>query len=174
MRTIIFKALAYCQLMLLAASCHNQNSTYNILDYGAKGDGKTMNTKAINNAVEKCNSKGGGTVLIPSGKFVTGTVVLLSNVNLQLEPGAVLLGSIDTTDYLIMNDALFNEGYNRYGMIYAVDATNVSITGSGEINGNGTFFMYGLDKPKMSESENDYDRKFIRQGYEFMKPGNIF
>ena len=172
MRTNLFITLVYCQLIMLAISCHNQSSTYNILDYGAKGDGKTMNTKAINNAVKKCNSKGGGTVLIPSGKFVTGTVVLLSNVNLQLEPGAVLLGSIDTTDYLIMNDALFNEGYNRYGMIYAVDATNISITGSGEINGNGTFFMNGLDKPKMSE--NDYDRKFTRQGEEFMKPGTIF
>jgi polygalacturonase len=171
MRTTIFRTLVFFQLIRLLASCDNQRSTYNIFDYGAKGDGKTMNTKAINKAIEKCNSKGGGTVLIPSGTFVTGTIVLLSNVNLHLEPGAILTGSSDTSDYLKMKTTLFNEGYNRFGMICAVDAINISITGSGEINGNGTHFMNGQDKPQMG---NDYDRKFIRQGEEFMKLGSGF
>jgi polygalacturonase len=98
--------------------------------------------------------------------------VLLSNVNFHLEPGAILIGSRDTSDYLKMKSMLFEEGYNRFGMICAVNAMNISITGSGEINGNGTYFMNGLDKPHMGG--NDYDRKFIRQGEEFMKPGTIF
>lgn len=172
MRIIIFKTIVYCQLLLLVTSCHNQNSAYSILDFGAKGDGKTMNTKAINKAVEKCNSKGGGTVVIPPGTFVSGSIVLLSNVNLHLDPGAILIGSKDTSDYLLMDNTLFSEGYNRYGMIHATDAINISITGSGEINGNGISFMNGLDKPHMGG--NDFDRKFIRQGEEFMKPGSIF
>lgn len=161
-----------CLISLSINACRYQTGTYNILNYGAKGDGKTLNTKAINLAVEKCNSKGGGIVLIPHGTFVTGTVVLLSNVNLHLEPGAILSGSKDTSDYLKMQITLFSEGYSRYGMIYAGDASGVSITGSGEIQGNGTYFMNGLDKPHMGG--NDFDRRFIRQGEEFMKRGTTF
>jgi polygalacturonase len=70
--------------LCLAITCNNMTSTYSILDYGARGDGKTLNTKAINKAIEKCNAKGGGTVLIPPGIFVTGTIKILSNVNLHL------------------------------------------------------------------------------------------
>lgn len=162
----------FCIITLSVMSCRNNTVHYNILDYGAKGDGKTINTEAINKAVKKCNSTGGGTVLIPSGTFITGTVVLLSNVNLHLEPGAILIGSKDTLDYLKMKSTLFDEGYSRFGMICAKEAVNISITGSGEINGNGTHFMNGIDKPHMGG--NDFDRKFIRQGKEFMKPGTIF
>ncbi len=154
---------------LAVISCTNKMSSYNIADFGARGDGKTMNTGAINKAVETCSKNGGGMVLIPPGKFVTGTVVLLSNVEFHLQPGAVLMGSNDTSDYLKMGSTLFEEGYNRFGMICAVDVKNVSITGSGEINGNGTHFMNGPDKPKYGES--DFRRKFTRQGEEFMKPG---
>jgi polygalacturonase len=167
MRTTLIKTIMHLQLLILFAACNNQNSVYNILEFGAKNDGKTINTKAINKAVETCNLKGGGTVLIPAGIFVTGTVVLLSNVNLHLEPGGVLSGSKDTSDYLKMNSTLFNEGYNRFGMFCALDAVNIPITGSGEINGNGTVFMNGLDKPHMGGG--DFDRRFIRQGEEFMK-----
>jgi hypothetical protein len=163
--------ILFCLIAFYSTACRFQTISYNILDYGAKGDGKTINTKAINRAVEKCNIMGGGTVLIPPGKFVTGTIVLLSNVNFHLEPGAILLGSKDTSDYLKMSSTLFNEGYNRFGMICAVNAINISITGSGEINGNGTSFMNGLDKPHMG---SDFDRKFTRQGEEFMKPGTVF
>jgi polygalacturonase len=172
MRVTILKTIICLLLIWAGISCSNQTSSYNILDFGARGDGKTMNTKAINKAVEICNKKGGGTVLIPPGTFVTGTVVLLSNVNFNLEPGAILIGSRDTSDYLKMESTLFEEGYNRFGMICAVDAKNISITGSGEINGNGTSFMNGLDKPHMGG--HDYDRKFIRQGEQFMKPGTVF
>jgi polygalacturonase len=168
----MLKTLVICLITGMAISCTRQDGMYNILDFGAKGDGKSINTLAINKAVEACNKKGGGTVVVPPGNFVSGTVVLLSNVNFHLDPGAVLAGSKDTSDYLKMKAALFEEGYNRFGMICAVDAKNISITGSGEINGNGTAFMNGLDKPHMGG--HDYDRKFIRQGEEFMKPGTIF
>jgi polygalacturonase len=171
MKNPVFKTISICLLTVMTISCSRQDGMFNIRDFGAKGDGKTMNTTAINKAVESCNNKGGGTVVVPPGNFVTGTVVLRSNVNFHLEPGAVLTGSRDTSDYLKMESTLFEEGYNRFGMICAVDAKNIAITGTGEINGNGTSFMNGLDKPHMGG--HDYDRKFIRQGDDFMKPGTI-
>jgi polygalacturonase len=163
--------LLFVVLFSLVSNQELQAKEYNILDFGAIGNNLTINTQSINKTIEVCNKNGGGTVRIPSGTFVSGTVVLLSNVNLQLEAGARLVGSKDTSDYLLLKDALFNEGYNRYGLIYSVDATNISISGEGEINGNGTFFMNGLDKPHMG---HDFDRKYVRQGEEFMKPGTIF
>ena len=72
---------------------------YNILDHGAKADGKTVNTAAINQAIEACNKAGGGTVFVPAGEFRTGTVILLSNVTLHLDAGAILKGSDDLKDY---------------------------------------------------------------------------
>ncbi len=167
------KLLIILSLILSCLASHQklQAKEYHILDFGAKADNVTINTKAINSAIVKCNEEGGGTVIIPSGTFISGTVILLSNVNLQLEAGAKLVGSKDTSDYLPLKNVLFNEGYNRYGLICASEASNISISGNGEINGNGTFFMNRLDKPHMG---HDFDRKYIRQGNEFMKPGTIF
>src|SRR5688572_24047797 len=59
-------------------------SIYNIRDFGAKGDGKTLDTIAIQKAIDACNKDQGGTVLVPAGKFVCGTIELKSNVTLQL------------------------------------------------------------------------------------------
>jgi polygalacturonase len=168
-----YKALIYSYLAIMPGlfGCHQPSTTYNILSFGARGDGKTINTQAINQAIIRCNRNGGGTVLIPPGNFVSGTIVLLSDVDLHLDPGAILVGSKDTSDYLVMPEALFDEGYDRHGLIYCGDARNVSITGGGEINGNGTSFMNGLDKPHVGP---DFERKYTRQGEAFMKPGDIF
>ncbi len=160
----------FCMLILFSFSSIYNNG-YNILDYGAKPDGKTINTLAINKAIRTCNANGGGIVEIPAGNFITGTIVLLSNVELHLDFGAVLTGSKDTSDYLAQPTALFNEGYSHYGLIYANNAENIAITGFGEINGNGTYFMNGLDKPHLG---HDFDRKFTRQGENFMKLGTVF
>jgi polygalacturonase len=172
MNSKILCSLIVAFLLFVADACNNNNSSiYNITDFGARGDGKKINTKSINEAVRKCSNEGGGTVVIPRGIFITGTIVLRSGVNLHLEPGAILTGSIDTSDYLIMNDVQFSEGYSRYGLIFAKNVENISITGYGEINGNGTFFMNGIDKPHMGGG--DFDRKFTRQGERFMKPGDL-
>jgi polygalacturonase len=165
----VFLSLAACFLLL---GCNRPTASYNIKDFGARGNGKSLCTGAINKAILKCNKHGGGSVIVPPGTYVSGTIVLLSHVDLHLEPGAVILGSEDTNDYRLMPGVQFSEGYNRYGMVCAEDAMNISITGRGEINGNGTFFMNGLDKPHMGG--NDFDRKYIRQGDEFMKPGTVF
>ena len=71
----------------------------NVVDYGAVGDGVTLNTAAFASAVEACSQAGGGYVSVPAGQFVTGTVELKSHVYLELLPGAELLGSMRIADY---------------------------------------------------------------------------
>src|SRR5450755_4144333 len=82
--------------------------TYNIINYGAKPDGKTCNTAAIQQAVNDCHRNGGGKIIIPAGIFVTGTIRLYSNMNLYLEPGSVLSGSEHDKDYLYQRDFGFS------------------------------------------------------------------
>lgn len=69
-------------------------SDYNILNYGAQPDGKTNNRKVIQRAIDECTERGGGRVIIPSGNFLSGTLILKSNVDLHLESGAILTSSI--------------------------------------------------------------------------------
>ena len=157
-------------LLLFMISCTEKTNSYSVLDFGAKSDGQTLNTKSINAAIQKCHDQGGGTVLIPAGTFITGTIHLLSNINLHLEAGAVLSGSKDTLDYMANESPLFSEGYTHYGIIYAKNARNISITGEGQIHGNGTWFMHDLSKL------NDLyrlDKTVTRQGLSYMKAGTI-
>jgi polygalacturonase len=72
---------------------------YNVRDFGAKGDGKTLDSKAIQAAIDLCNKENGGTVLIPAGDFICGTIELKSNVTLHLSAQGRLLGSTRREDY---------------------------------------------------------------------------
>ncbi|WP_374166082.1 glycoside hydrolase family 3 C-terminal domain-containing protein [Arcticibacter sp. MXS-1] len=109
---------------------------YNVLKYGAKGDGKTINTLFIQKAIDQCSAKGGGKVVVPKGVFVSGTLYLKDNVQLDLSPGAVLLGSDNLKDYP-SNPSPFFAGPNL-SLIFANGATNIAITGTGTIDGNGS------------------------------------
>ena len=75
----------------------------NILDCGAVGDGKTLCTKAIAEAVEKCAASGGGRVYVPAGTYLTGPIFLKSNIELNIEGGATLLFSNDLNEYPVVN-----------------------------------------------------------------------
>lgn len=116
---------------------------FDIRDYGAIGDGKNKNTAAIQAAVDACAAAGGGRVLVPSGRWLTGTIVLKSFVELHLEAGAVLLGSTDIRDYLDLDKGhpltVFNTpilfSYFRRPFLYAEKAEHISITGTGTIDG---------------------------------------
>jgi hypothetical protein len=126
----------------LSIPAFEQTKKYNIVDFGAKGDGKTLNTESIQKAIDKVSSDGGGQLVVPDGNFLTGTLVLKSGVNLYLSPKAVLLGSIDPYDYPYVKDILDKKHVeakgNRIGaLIGATDQINVSITGSGTIDGQG-------------------------------------
>jgi polygalacturonase len=163
--------LGIITFVILIYSCNHTTGIYNILDFGAKGDNKSLNTKAINTAINACNKNGGGVVVIPAGKFVSGSIQLLSNVSLKLETGSALIGSTDIKQYFTSDKPIFNEDYSSYGLIYAVDAVNITIEGSGEIIGNGTSFMSPNDKPHIG---GDFERKYTRQGESFMPEGNTF
>jgi polygalacturonase len=106
--------------------------TVRITTFGAKPDGHTLNTKAINEAIEACSKKGGGVVLIPSGLWITGPVVMKSNVNLHLKEAATLLFTTDKSQYAITEG--FYEGKSaarNQSPISGINLENVAITGKG-------------------------------------------
>jgi polygalacturonase len=120
-------------------------SEINVRDLGAKGDGKTLDTKAIQAAVDKC-AQTGGKVMLSKGTFLTGTIYLKSNVTLVVEKGAVMLGSLNLEDYPV-NEFGFNNlnafRVNR-ALIYASGMTNIGIEGGGIIDGQGGSFVKAL------------------------------
>lgn len=131
---------------------------FNVRDFGAKGDGATLDTAAIQGAIEACAAAGGGEVVVPAGVFVTGSVHLKSNLTLRLMPGAVLQGSADSAHYpdhdisahrkfgTITHDGVFVKMMKS--LLIADGAENVSIVGEGTIRGAGDAeaFQLGLNK----------------------------
>lgn len=148
---IIFSAC-----LLFVSTFSFAQKVYNIRDYGAISDGKTVTTKAIQKAIDTCSNTGGGTVYIPTGTFVTGAIQLKSRVHLKLESGAVLKGSRQVSDYLL-------NGFLQ-GMFFGEDITDVTISGDGLIDGNGTSFF---DATKLHDYI-DFDKKYIRQGQAYL------
>ncbi len=113
--------------------------TTNIIDHGAVGDGKAFNTAAIQAAINRASEEG-GTVVVPAGTFLTGTLELRSRVTLHLAQGAKLLGSPNLSDYTEKTWG-HHDDRTPYHLIYAEKAHHVVITGEGEINGNGKYFQ---------------------------------
>ena len=113
------------------------NRTFNITQYGASGDGQADCTSAIRSAIGACNAAGGGVVVVPPGRWATGAIHLLSNVNLRVESGATILFSTNPNAYL---PAVFTrfEGMELMGyspLIYAFNQQNVAISGGGTLDG---------------------------------------
>lgn len=117
---------------------------YNVRDFGAKGDGKTLDSAALQSAVDACTRDGGGTVLVPAGVFLIGTTELKSNVTLHIAAGATLLGSADGKHYHAVDaiplhgDTTLVDG--NWALLFAVHAKNVTIEGPGTIDGQGYQF----------------------------------
>ena len=110
-----------------------------ITDYGAVGDGVTLNSAAFSNAIAACTSAGGGRVVVPPGVFLTGAIQLRNNVNLFLAPGTVIWFSTNPADFLPVVYTRFEgkELMNYSPFIYSFEQENIAITGSGVINGQG-------------------------------------
>ncbi|MFV0379184.1 MAG: glycoside hydrolase family 28 protein [Mangrovibacterium sp.] len=115
------------------------DNTVSILGFGAKNDGKTLNTEAIQKAIDSCSKAGGGTVLVPEGTFVTGAIHLKNDVNLHISENAVLKFSTDPKDYLPLVQTRWegNDVFNYSPLIYANGQNNLAITGKGTIDGQG-------------------------------------
>src|ERR1700722_14748174 len=115
-----------------------KKDTFSIVRYGAVADGMTLNTKAINAAIDACNSRGGGVVLVPAGLWSTGPIVLRSNVNLHLDRAAILQFTADKDQYPIVAGNWEGHPAARcQSPISGTDLENIAITGGGIVDGNG-------------------------------------
>ena len=109
----------------------------NVHDFGAKADGATKDTAAIQEAVDRCAVLGGGEVLVPAGNYLTGAIALRANTTLRIDKDAVLQGTPDFADYPVTQvrwEGKWIEG--RTALLYAIDAANIGIAGAGKIAGN--------------------------------------
>jgi len=124
-----------------------------IADCGAVGDGQTLNTSAIAAAIDKVTAKGGGKVVIPRGLWLTGPIILKSNINLFAEEGALVIFSADKDMYPLIETSF--EGNNTIrctSPIYGKDLENIAITGSGVFDGTGEVWR-PVKKEKITESQ---------------------
>ncbi len=130
-----------------------KKDTVSISRYGAVPDGITLNTAAINKAIAECSSKGGGVVLIPQGLWLTGPIVLRSNVNLHIDRSAILQFTSDKDQYPIMAGNWEGHPAARcQSPISGTDLENVAITGTGIVDGNGDAWRW-IAKDRLTDSE---------------------
>jgi polygalacturonase len=118
---------------------------YDVKDFGAIGDGETLNTEAIQSAIDECSRCGGGRVLLDCGVFMSGSITLRDGVDLHIEHTAVLLGSPRVEDYpektnLRHVNTYFLPRWRNASFIFAEESKNISITGRGTIDCNGKAF----------------------------------
>lgn len=136
-RTLILLLVASTAITLLC-SFQNRGKRYLITEFGAKGDSSALNTKAIQSCIDQCSINGGGTVVIPKGVFISGSVFLKKDVNLFIEKGGKLKGSTNSGDYPQI--ATRWEGIEQKwiaALVNAIDLQNIEISGEGTIDGSG-------------------------------------
>ena len=100
---IKFRISVLCVLFLIATSGFSQNGIFNIVEFGAVNGGKIIATKAIQNAIDKCAENGGGKVIVPAGKYLTGPLFLKSNITFEVFSGAELIFSDDIENCQIVD-----------------------------------------------------------------------
>ena len=138
MKTRILLIMTMAALMALPVMSRD----YVITDFGAVADTSQLSTDALQQAIDRCSHEGGGRVVIPTGHFKTGSIVLRSNVNLHLDLGATLYGSTDLKDYTPMKSdyVSLRTQTTTIQLIYADKVSNVVIDGYGTIDGRGRTF----------------------------------
>ena len=138
------KQITLTFFFLLSSLCCMSQYIYNVRDYGAKGDGQTLDHEAINRAIDACTQQGGGQVELPTGTYLCGSIRLKSNVDLHLTPGARILAApasmkaYDESE--VFGGPEYQDGGHTYfhnSLIWAEGQHNVSITGRGTIDGDG-------------------------------------
>ena len=144
--------LSVCVALSLLASCAHRHwapdgpqesrTFYDVRRYGAVGDGKAIDSPAIDRAIIACTKAGGGTVSVPPGTYLCGSIHLASNVNLCLDPGATILGApqdakVYDPEEPFDGGAFQDEGHTYFhnSLIWGEHLTDVSITGKGRIDG---------------------------------------
>ena len=139
------KVLFYILLLCATLSCTDEVS---VEDFGARGDGVSLDTEAIQAAIDHAAAKGGGMVTVPAGTYISGSIWLRSNVELHLEAGAVIKGSPDINDYCSADCCPQNEAEIGWGdyisgghLLLGVGVQNVTLSGPGKIDGNSDAFL---------------------------------
>ncbi len=142
--------------------------SFNVKDFGAVGDGHTMNTAAFKKAIDACSEKGGGTVLVPPGLWLTGPIELKSNVNLHIERGAILLFSRNHDDYPIIKSPV--RGFVVASPVYGFDLENIAVTGAGLLDGSGVTWR----PVKKSKVTSSMWKEFVNSGGVVTDGGTIW
>ena len=138
-----------------------KNNVVTVTDFGGLGDGYTLNTEAFKKAISALSKMGGGQLTVPAGVWFTGPIELVSNINLHLDKGALILFSPDFTLYPLVNTIFEGLATRRcQSPVSARNAVNVAITGEGSINGSGEAWR-PLKKAKVIDS---YWKKVIKSG----------
>ena len=155
MKKIVLSVFAIALLLEVATNSNRAQSTraakapamiYDVRAFGAKGDGKTLDTGAINKAIEAAAAAGGGTVVFPAGTYLSVSIHLRSNITLQLSPGTTILAADhspgkatydlpEPNEWDMYQD--FGHSHWQNSLIWGVGVENVSIIGPGMINGKG-------------------------------------
>lgn len=131
---------------------------YDPRHYGATGDGATLDTQALQTAIDACTLAGGGTVLVGPGTYVSGTITLKNNVNFQVGTGATILGSPNPNDYALPPEGIQAIGHpGEKRLVFALSAQNVSITGPGTIDGNNQAYLVPANRPPAPPQEEYKD-----------------
>ena len=137
-------------------------NSFNVIDFGAIGDGVTRNTSAIQAAVDRCGISG-GVVIVPPGRYLTGSIELKSNVELQVQTGAIILGSPNIVDYFERIPKLksYTDSFLRHSLFYAEGQSNIAITGGGIIDGQGANFQVVTKEKPARYKNRPYIIRFI-------------
>lgn len=144
-RFLIRVILALCALLVNALAADTANDGFfNVRNFGAAGDGKTLDHSAINRAIDAAAEAGGGTVVVPAGTYLCGSIHLRSNIHLLLNAGSIILGAPQEMNAYDETEPYSLGGYQDGGhcyfhnsLIWGENLTNVSITGDGMISGGG-------------------------------------
>ncbi len=137
-------------LSLSTAGSAQEVKTYNVCDYQVVADGSTLNTSAIQTLIDKVSKRGGGQIIFGHGDYLTGNLMLKSNVELYLQKGAVIMGSTNPHDYQAL-ETKAAEGDNhrsdnsKLALILAHKCQNIAIKGEGMIDGQGLYLALAID-----------------------------
>ena len=135
--------------LILLSACNTgpevkTDHVYNVMDFGAKGDGVNLDTESINLAIDSCSGSGGGTVLFPEGTYLTGSIHLADNITLEISKDAIILGAandIEAYDFPEENPWSayqdFGHSHFRNALIWGEELNHITITGGGTIDGGG-------------------------------------
>ena len=155
--------------MLSFGSCRENSSSkssdkiFKVHDFGAKGDGIQLETKALQAAIDACAKKG-GQVFFPKGKYLTGTLFLKNDVTLHLEKEAIILGSTNPTHYprLQPNYEFYGSAWRDQSLIFGKNLNNIAIEGEGTIDGQGAAFKIDNNKKPYRYMNRPYGLWFVK------------